>query len=708
MTWTEESDARRDGVRQLLRQRLVLIVVGALVILALVLGLVAIFTHIHANHGVSLELNSAIADQRARMVAASHTIRERQTVAAREALQVKCDSLARVLAGVAAVPLLTTDQASLDRSCAELMRDPDVVMAWLEAVPGGVRTQVTGPAACQLAGVSAEASSADVVQRLAKLPGLILSRATALHDGATVIEAVVAASDERLQREQVAISSDFLSLTAETDSGWSAVASSLDRAFNGALWVALGIFTVLAAAGTALTAGVVHRAIGRIATELDRLGAKVRALVSDLAGRNNDLEKALADGARNRALLDAVLLRMGEAVVVVNSLGAPILWNNRARNILDLRDEDTRDGASRLLKALCEADGITPVSVENSPIAQALGGVAVDDVVLRLPQAVGDRWLSTGARPLHHADGSLRGAVVVLHDITDLHRANVDLEHRVSERTRELEDVQRQLVTAARAAGMSEVATEVLHNVGNVLTSLNVTASFLAERIRLSAADRLAALAERAATDAAIQARLLDHLGTLAEVLAAERRDNLSDTVNLRAHLDHVAHIVRHQQGAAGALPLREWVDPATVVDDAVRIALAGIADPPAILRYFSAVGLVSTDRHRVLQIVINLLVNARRACVGFSAPRISITITLADLGAGPQLQIAITDSGSGIAPEHVSRLFDLGFTTRTDGHGVGLHASANAARLLGGRVIAASAGLGQGATFTLNIPSVA
>ena len=462
---------------------------------------------------------------------------------------------------------------------------------------------------------------------------------------------------------------------------------------------------MLAAAGTALTASVVHRAIGRIANELDRLGAKVRALVSDMAGRNQDLEKALADGARNRALLDAVLLRMGEAVVVVNQAGTPILWNNRARDMLGLHDEDTRDGASRLLTALCEADGVTAVSVENSPIAKALSGIAVDDMELRLPQMSGDRWLSAGARPLHHPDGSLRGAVVVLHDITDLHRANEDLEQRVSERTRELEDVQRQLVTAARAAGMSEVATEVLHNVGNVLTSLNVTAALLAMRIRISAADRLAALAQRAATDVAVRTRLLDHLGSLADILGAEQRDNLSDTVNLRKHLDHVAHIVRHQQGAVGAQPICEVVDPAIVVDDAVRIALAGIADPPTVFRRFEAVGHVSTDRHRVLQILVNLLVNARRACAGSSQQCITIAISSQTCVAGRQMQITVTDSGSGIAPQHVPRLFDLGFTTRTDGHGVGLHASANAARILGGNLTATSAGLGHGATFTLNLP---
>ncbi len=707
MTWSGDSDARRDGVRQLLRERLVLIVVVALVVLAVVLGLVATLNHIHANRAVSIELTAAIADQRARIGEAAQRIRQRQTSAAHESLQAKCDSLARVLAGVAAVPLLTTDQASLDRSCAELMRDPDIVMAWLEATPGGLRTQVAGDQASRCAGLPIGSTPTAIAHRLLQLPGLVTSRIAALRDGSTLVEAVVVASDERLHREQALIAADFTSLTTETESGWTAVARSLDQAFSGTLLVALGTFTVLAAAGTALTAGLVRRAIGTIASELDHLGHKVRDLVSDLAGRNRDLEQALADGARGRALLDAVLLRMGEAVVVVDQQGAAILWNHRARDLLGLRDEDTRGGVGRLLANLREADGVTTITAERSPVAQALAGVAVDDLVLRLPREFDDRWLSTGARPLQHADGTLRGAVLVLHDITELHQANADLEQRVAERTRELEEVQRQLVAAARDAGMSEVATEVLHNVGNVLTSLNVTAAMLGERIRTSAADRLEALAERAAVDASLRERLPDHLASLAGVLAMERADNLADTVGLRAHLDHVAHIVRHQQGAAGATPLLEPVDPAEVADHALRIALAGIAGHPMIDRRYAAVGRIRTDPHRVLQILINLLVNARRACAGAAERRITLTIATTGIASGQRLVITVADSGAGIAAEHLSRLFDLGFTTRVDGQGVGLHASANAARLLGGTLTATSAGIGHGATFTLTLPVV-
>ena len=52
-----------------------------------------------------------------------------------------------------------------------------------------------------------------------------------------------------------------------------------------------------------------------------------------------------------------------------------------------------------------------------------------------------------------------------------------------------------------------------------------------------------------------------------------------------------------------------------------------------------------------------------------------------------------------------LGRIFTLGFTTRKDGHGFGLHSAALAAAEMGGSLVAESDGLGQGATFTLELP---
>jgi signal transduction histidine kinase len=68
-------------------------------------------------------------------------------------------------------------------------------------------------------------------------------------------------------------------------------------------------------------------------------------------------------------------------------------------------------------------------------------------------------------------------------------------------------------------------------------------------------------------------------------------------------------------------------------------------------------------------------------------------------------VRISVTDNGVGIRPEHLTHIFEHGFTTRKDGHGFGLHSGAIAAKEMGGSLAVYSAGPDQGATFTLSLP---
>ena len=686
MSVGDGSAARQDAARLLLRRRLVALVALALASLALLLALVAWYAHRLANRAVETSFAEATADQGALLRDAAEHARQRQLAAARGDLQNQCEFLARLLAGVVAAPLLAGDRESIDRSCDELMRHPDVELACLVDDAGGFHSRTGG-------------NLPIVSKRLLAEDGSISARATVLTAGGRSVQVLVIAKDDRLRREQAAIAQDFAELGRGTEQGFSGLARSLEGSLSRTTFIALGVFALLGALVTVLVTVLVRSRIGTVAEEFDRLARRVAGLIDDLGTRTRELELANAAAERGRELLDAVLQRMGEAVVVVDTVGTPLLWNHRARDLLGLSIDDTRAGARHLVESLCDEDGVTPLPVERSPLTLALRGSPVDDRLVHLA----GRWLSAGARPLLHADGRLRGAVLVLHDVTELRRANDELELRVAERTRELAATQARLVEAAHRAGMAEVAGEILHNVGNVLTSLNVSAAVVAGRIRDSAVDRVAALAERSREDAGLRERLPGHLDALAPVLAHEREDSLRDLAELRGHLDHVAHIVRQQQGVASAGALIEDLDPAALIEDALRIALAGEARPPEIVRSFAPVAGFRGDRHRLLQILVNLGVNARRALGGVDRPRIAAAVTV---GEG-RLRITIADNGCGIERDHLPRLFDLGFTTRTDGHGHGrgLHASANAARLMGGALSAASDGAACGATFTLDLP---
>lgn len=171
----------------------------------------------------------------------------------------------------------------------------------------------------------------------------------------------------------------------------------------------------------------------------------------------------------------------------------------------------------------------------------------------------------------------------------------------------------------------------------------------------------------------------------------------------LNRSIDHIKNVVRHQQQMASHRGGSEIVAPSEILD--MAISLQGLAQTvPAIevVRDYQPVEAQLIDRHRTLQIVMNLLANARHAVKGVDHPRIVVRLA-SDNG---DVRVEISDNGVGIAPELQERIFQHGFTTKSDGHGFGLHGSANAASEMGGSLKARSSGLGFGATFILKIPA--
>ncbi|HEX8539450.1 MAG TPA: ATP-binding protein, partial [Cystobacter sp.] len=141
------------------------------------------------------------------------------------------------------------------------------------------------------------------------------------------------------------------------------------------------------------------------------------------------------------------------------------------------------------------------------------------------------------------------------------------------------------------------------------------------------------------------------------------------------------------------------------LIDDALRLHSTSFERLGIrIRREYDELPQVPLDRHKLLQILVNLLTNARHALLesGRDAKLLSLRVRK---GEDERLRIEVSDNGVGITPEHMQRMFEHGFTTKKDGHGFGLHASALAAREMDGRLSCASAGPGQGATFTVELP---
>ncbi len=307
------------------------------------------------------------------------------------------------------------------------------------------------------------------------------------------------------------------------------------------------------------------------------------------------------------------------------------------------------------------------------------------------------------------------------HMLEQIESRDLSLRHEIAERTRAEQELQRvdlQLMDASRHAGMAEVATGVLHNVGNVLNSVNVSATLIAEKLGVARIEKLAkaadllrqhdgSLAEFLTDDP--KGRLLPgYIAEATQLLANERASAQDELALLTRNIDHIKEIVSMQQSYARVSGVIETLDLAALIDDAVRMN-AGAFDRHGVklVRHFEPVPAVPVDQHKVLQILVNLMRNAKYALDEAEPAEKRITISLRKTDE-PAVEIVVADNGVGIEEELLTRIFMHGFTTRKNGHGFGLHSGALAAQQLGGRLTARSPGRGGGATFTLTLPLTA
>jgi signal transduction histidine kinase len=274
------------------------------------------------------------------------------------------------------------------------------------------------------------------------------------------------------------------------------------------------------------------------------------------------------------------------------------------------------------------------------------------------------------------------------------------------------------VVETARRSGMSEIANGILHNVGNVLNSVNVSAGVVAERVRSSSAQRLtrlAGLVEEHADDLGDfitsdprGRHLGPYLGELSRLMASEREQMQREVGTLNEGIEHIRQLVSSHQAYAGRSGLREPVDLRKELENALRISEQACEASADVEISWHVVQLpaVRLDRHRLLEILVNLVKNAREAMGEVQGQRRLLLAIECDQEAGCA-RIEVSDSGPGISSADPSSVFQHGFTTKASGHGFGLHSSANAAKELGGSLTVRSPGELGGATFTLELPLI-
>ena len=309
---------------------------------------------------------------------------------------------------------------------------------------------------------------------------------------------------------------------------------------------------------------------------------------------------------------------------------------------------------------------------------------------------------------------SLRESRMVAERQARLETINRGIEQVVQERTRQLEQSHQQLMEASRQAGMAEVATSVLHNVGNVLNSVNVSATLVADQVRQSKITNVARvsglLREHASDLGAFMTsdprgrQIPSYVATLAEHLASEQSSLLNEIENLRKSVEHIKEIVAMQQSYAHVVGVTDTVSLSDLVEHALAMNNEAMTRHEVqVVRDYQASPTLTLEKHKVLQILVNLMRNAKYACdeSGRTDKQMKVRI----MQERAEVRIVINDNGIGIPAENLTRIFNHGFTTRKAGHGFGLHSAALAARDLGGSLEASSDGPGTGATFTLILP---
>ena len=369
-----------------------------------------------------------------------------------------------------------------------------------------------------------------------------------------------------------------------------------------------------------------------------------------------------------------------------------------------------------------------PAEVRGTPIVDELlmpTGILlfIHDIA---PRKQAERELKEHAQRMENLNARLQHAYAEAEEAryrvelanAELTKAHLDAQEarvRAEQAKEALEATQQQLLDASRQAGMAEVATGVLHNVGNVLNSVNVSAGLVVEqatRSKLNNLVKVVALLEEngerlgdfMTADTRGQ-QLPAYLAKLTEHLQNEQRMLVSELQELTTNIDHIRDIVSTQQCYAGSVAVIQSFPLEQVLEDALRMSGGDFGRHGiTVVREFADVADITADRQKVLQILINLVRNARHALAENAAPEPRLVVRLSASDEGT-VRAEVSDNGVGIAPEHLGRIFSHGFTTKKDGHGFGLHHSVLLAQQMGGSLKAHSDGPGRGATFTLELP---
>jgi signal transduction histidine kinase len=609
--------------------------------------------------------------------------------------------IATLLAKATAPALEFDDEASASERLAQLASTPDAIYAEVARADGSALA-------------AWRADNARTVPAPARAPGVVVDD--------SVLHVVLPISTKGGTQGMLTVGFSLEGLEREKQAAFRLVAVTSAIVLVVGLGVAFLIGTLLIRPIERMTKFALRISEGEHAdpkmldtARSDEVGTMARAFALMLAGID-----------RHRTFLECQGEASAEGIVIVSNEGDVVSVNRRFREIWTYPD-DTRPVDAATWLGLIATQVHEPVEfLDRITYLNANPDEVSTDEVRLLDGRIYDRY----SAPIQSADGTRFGRGWYFREITQIRALNADLERRVEERTHALElanqelaerfqqltETQRQLLDASRSSGMAEVATAVLHNVGNVLNSVNVSANLVLDRHKTArvlgvrkVVDMLAAqpdLGEFFATNPRGK-QLPRYLEVLAHAIDEERDVFAQEMTSLQKNVDHIKVIVSSQQANAKQGGVLEQLTIESLIDDALTVSTASQhTRGVTIVRSHAPTKPVTCDRNKAFQIVMNFLANAKYAVQGNAESARQVVVRTRMQGEAA-IVVEVEDNGMGIAPENLGKVFNLGFTTKATGHGFGLHSAACCAMEMGGAVAVESAGTGMGACFRLTIPVV-
>lgn len=279
---------------------------------------------------------------------------------------------------------------------------------------------------------------------------------------------------------------------------------------------------------------------------------------------------------------------------------------------------------------------------------------------------------------------------------------------------KKLQELQEKLLVTARQAGMSEIATSVLHNIGNILNSVNVSLSIMTETLDninlnnfLNAIELLTENIKNPDffTLDSKGKQLPLYLQTFSKKLIANQDLLKKETNYLTNNFTHIQDVVNMQKEISGIKNVKESVGLADAFEVAIKMCDIQTKNNINIIKNYDNGYSILVDKPKLLQILVNLIKNAKESLDMSQNQNKVISLSISENSENNSLVLTVEDNGVGIEFDNLTRIFSMGFTTKAKGHGFGLHSCANASKQLGGSLHVQSEGLNKGARFVLELP---